>query len=100
MQKKISIVIPCYYSEKMIQVVVENIKEVFDEMQSFFYEIILVNDFSKDGTSLMIEQLAQSDENIIAIKLKFPSAILKFSLLLFLKKHLICIITNILLWCR
>ena len=64
---KLSFVIPCYNSEKTIADVVNSIKTTVASDENFSYEIILVNDFSKDGTSLMIEQLAQSDENIIAI---------------------------------
>ncbi len=64
---KLSFVIPCYNSEKTITDVVNSIKTAVASDENFSYEIILVNDFSKDGTSLVIEQLARCDENIIAI---------------------------------
>lgn len=55
--KKLSFVIPCYYSEKYLAGVVEGIIE---EFQSVPMEILLVNDGSKDRTYQVIEQLCQS----------------------------------------
>ena len=46
----VSIVIPCYYSEKTITEEVEAIIEQFDENDGYECEIVLVNDGSTDGT--------------------------------------------------
>lgn len=56
MTKKLSFVIPCYYSEKSLKKVVEGIIE---EFQSYPLEIILVNDGSKDNTFGVITDLCQ-----------------------------------------
>lgn len=52
MREKISFVIPCYNSSHTIADVVEEIKKVMsDDMSSYDYEIVLVNDSSPDGTT-------------------------------------------------
>lgn len=55
---KISVIIPCYYSEKTINDVVEKTIEEFEKMQNCCCEFILVNDGSDDGTFEKIEALA------------------------------------------
>lgn len=63
----ISFVIPCYCSELTIEAVVNEIKEKVSEQSRFDYEIILINDFSKDKTRDVIFRLAEEDHRIIAI---------------------------------
>lgn len=55
MIKKISFVIPCYYSEKTLEPVVENIIREFSNRP---IEIVLVNDGSTDGTFSVIKELS------------------------------------------
>lgn len=64
---KLSIVIPCYNSEKMISQVVERIIQTISEKQEYDYEIILVNDGSKDQTWEVIQRLAKENLKIKAI---------------------------------
>lgn len=54
--KKLSFVIPCYYSENTLASVVEN---VITEFQNYEIEIVLVNDGSKDGTMNVIKELCE-----------------------------------------
>lgn len=63
----LSFVIPCYNSEKTITDVVKSIELEVNNHFIHNYEIILVNDFSKDKTSIVIENLARESKNIIAI---------------------------------
>lgn len=65
---KYSFVIPCYNSELTISSVTDEIKEKMKSMDEDSYEIILVNDFSKDSTEKVIFQLAE-DTHIKAISL-------------------------------
>lgn len=62
----ISVVIPCYYSEKMIGKVVTLTREQLVE-GGYSYEFILVNDGSTDGTFQVISKLAENDKNIVGI---------------------------------
>ena len=52
---ELSIVIPVYYGEKTISKVV---KSLIDEIKEIEFEIILINDGSKDNSSKVIHQLA------------------------------------------
>lgn len=65
--EKISIVIPCYNSEKTITKVVDGIVETVKGRKEYDYEIILVNDGSKDNTWGVIENLAENNCKIKAI---------------------------------
>lgn len=69
MQKKISVVIPCYNSENMISVVVEKIETTIKQREEYTYEIILVNDGSRDHTWDTISKLAIEHKHIKAINL-------------------------------
>lgn len=62
----ISVVIPCYYSEKMIGRVVSLTRERLSAL-AIIYEFILVNDGSTDGTFRVISEMAEEDENIVGI---------------------------------
>lgn len=64
---KVSIVIPCYYSEKMLNKVVGKILDTIEHENSYQYEIILVNDGSKDGTWNIINELSEKDKRIKGI---------------------------------
>lgn len=57
--KKISIVIPSYNEEGNINLIHERIKKVFSVLENYHYEIIFVNDGSRDNTQLKIEELSQ-----------------------------------------
>ena len=63
---KISVVIPCYYSEKMIAKVVTLTREQLVNA-NLDYEFLLVNDGSTDGTFAEIEKLCAEDSNIVGI---------------------------------
>ena len=55
---KISFVIPCYRSEKMIGKVIEEIKTTMEGMPQYTYEVVLINDCSPDNTFEAIKELA------------------------------------------
>lgn len=57
---KLSIIIPCYNVEKFVQKCTESILV----QQGFDFEIILVNDGSKDNTLQVLESLANKDNRI------------------------------------
>ena len=69
MGMKISFVIPCYNSAKNIEGVLDEIKEAMAQRKDVDYEVILVNDCSKDDTARIIKKLAKQDGHITAINL-------------------------------
>ncbi|MCW3162299.1 glycosyltransferase family 2 protein [Chryseobacterium oryctis] len=62
--KKISIVIPAYNEEGNVTLIHEKIKEIFSGLKNYDFEIIFVNDGSRDNTQTKLEELSQKYEEI------------------------------------
>lgn len=62
MKKKISIIIPCYNEEDVLDIVYRAIVAEMQKLDSFEYEILLVNDGSKDGTLEKMKSLAKQNQ--------------------------------------
>ena len=59
--KKISLVIPAYNEEVNIPIIREKIQEIFQaQLPNYSYEIIFVNDGSRDNSQEVLEKLAQN----------------------------------------
>lgn len=68
--KKVSIVIPCYFNELNLLKTYSVLKEdVLDRRKDLEFEIICVDDGSKDNTLGILKQLQVLDSRIIIIKL-------------------------------
>ena len=65
----ISIAIPCYKSEKTLQRVVDEIRDVINNAPGYDYQIILVNDYPFDNTFSLIKKLCDEDSNITGVNL-------------------------------
>lgn len=66
---KLSMIIPVYYNEENIVPLYNDIKEKIIDVIDFEYEIVMVNDGSKDKSFDVIKDLCQKDDNIKAISL-------------------------------
>ena len=64
MQKKISIVIPCYNEEQALGIIYEKLVEIASQMTQFDFEFVLVNDGSNDHTLAVMRTLAQKDVRV------------------------------------
>jgi glycosyltransferase involved in cell wall biosynthesis len=62
--KKISIVIPAFNEEKNLPLIHQKISEVFLDLPNYNFEIIFVNDGSRDKTQEVLEQLSAHYEEI------------------------------------
>lgn len=67
--KLISIVIPCYRSEKSINVVIDEIEQVVANRDGFDVEIICVNDHSPDHVWSVLKERVARDAKVIAVNL-------------------------------
>ncbi len=65
----VSIVIPCYNSEKTIERVVDLCMEEFDRLSGYECEMVLVNDYSKDKTFEAICRCTKKYKNVTGINL-------------------------------
>ena len=66
---KLSIVIPVYYNEENLIPLYNDIKEKIIDVIDYEYEIVMVNDGSKDKSYEVMLQLAEKDENVKCISL-------------------------------
>ena len=64
MNKDISIVVPIYYEEENIFPLYERLKEVVADEMGLDYEIIFINDGSKDDSVKNIKKLREQDDGI------------------------------------
>lgn len=65
----VSVVIPCYYSEKTIRKVVELVMAEFEKNEGYTCEFVLVNDGSTDGTYAEIKRLGEQYPNVRGVNL-------------------------------
>ncbi len=66
---KITIVIPCYNSEKTIRKVVELVMAEFEKTEKYTCEFVLVNDGSRDDTYEEIKRLGAEYTNVKGVNL-------------------------------
>lgn len=62
--KKVSLVIPMYYEEEVAEKCYERVTENLRKLQNYEYEIIFVNDGSKDKTLEILEKIAKQDKQV------------------------------------
>ena len=65
--KKISVIIPMYYEEEVVEECYNKMKNVLSKMQNYEYEIICINDGSRDKTLQILEEIAREDKTVKVI---------------------------------
>lgn len=66
---KISIVVPCYYEEKTLPFFYEEFNKLSHKIKDVDFELILVNDGSKDGTLNLMKRYSNEDSRVNYISL-------------------------------
>ncbi len=67
MIKKVSVVVPMYYEEKVVEECYNRLITVLKGIEGYNYEIIFVNDGSKDKTLELLQEIAKKDKNVKVI---------------------------------
>ena len=62
--KKISVIVPMYNEELVIEECYKRLKENITKLKKYDYELIFINDGSKDKTLEKIKELAKQDTNL------------------------------------
>ena len=65
--KKVSLVIPMYFEEAVAMECYERTCTVLKQLEEYEYEIIFINDGSKDRTLEILEEIASKDDNVKVI---------------------------------
>lgn len=65
--KKISIIIPMYFEEKTVEEAYKRTKKVFEDLKKYDYELVCIDDGSKDNTLKIIEEIASKDNSVKVI---------------------------------
>ena len=61
--KKVSMVIPMYYEELVAEECYKRVSGVLKNLKNYEYEIIFINDGSKDKTLDILQEIAKNDKN-------------------------------------
>lgn len=64
MKELISVIVPCYNESVALPLFIEEMYKIIRQMEGQTFEIILINDGSRDNTKLVIKKLAEADERI------------------------------------
>ena len=62
--KKVSIIIPAYNEEESLPFLYERLEKLMNEIKNYEFEVLFVNDGSKDKTIQIIKELRNKDERI------------------------------------
>lgn len=62
--KIISIIAPCYNEEENILVFYETIKETFNQVEEYGYQLIFADDCSSDSSVEIIKEIIKNDKNV------------------------------------
>lgn len=65
--KKISIVIPVYNEEKVLEISYNKIKNILENIEQYDYEIVYINDGSKDNTFSILEKISNENNRVRVI---------------------------------
>ena len=62
---KLSVIIPCYNEKKTIQAILEKVIESLNNYKIVDYEIIIVDDFSDDGTKELLNEIKNKEKMVV-----------------------------------
>lgn len=62
--KKVSVIVPMYYEEEVAEECYKRLKRVLERINNYNYEIIFINDGSKDKTLSILLDIANEDKNV------------------------------------
>ena len=67
--KKITILIPCYNEEKSIGILYKRLKSLIDSISDYQFEVLLIDDGSKDKTLAELRKLHMQDSHVSFLSL-------------------------------
>ena len=61
---KLTAIVPCYNEEAALRYFYEEMQKVMQKMQDVEFELLFINDGSKDNTLTVIKELAEKDTQV------------------------------------
>ena len=68
-KKLITILVPAYNEEEVLYMLYERLKKLMDENTKYDFEILLINDGSKDNTFKIMQELRMKDKRVCYLNL-------------------------------
>ena len=66
-KKLVTILVPAYNEEEVLPMLYDRLKKLMDENTKYDFEILFVNDGSKDNTLKIIQEFREKDKRICYI---------------------------------
>lgn len=63
--EKITLIIPCYNEQEVLGILYEELKKVTSQMNQHSFELLFVDDGSKDDTLKILREMAEQDERVV-----------------------------------
>lgn len=67
--KTVTIIVPCYNEESNIDLLYDRLKKLTDSLSGYDFQILLVNDGSKDNTLSKMQELHETDKTVSYLSL-------------------------------
>ncbi len=67
--KKITILIPCYNEEKVLDLLYIRLKKLIKTLPNYYFQVLLINDGSKDNTLMKMKELHERDSCVSYLNL-------------------------------
>jgi polyisoprenyl-phosphate glycosyltransferase len=67
--KLISIVVPMYNEEKVVKIFFSSLNQILEELKTYRFELIVVNDGSTDKTLALLQEQAKTQDNLVIVNL-------------------------------
>lgn len=67
--KRITILVPCYNEEQSLPLLYSELKKLMDSISKYEWEVLMINDGSKDNTINVIKELREKDKRICYVNL-------------------------------
>ena len=68
-KRLVTILVPAYNEEEVLEMLYERLKKIMEENGKYNFEILLVNDGSKDRTLEIMQELRKKDERVCYLSL-------------------------------
>ena len=64
-KEKISVIVPCYNEQEVLHILFAELQKVTAQMSKYDFELLFVNDGSKDKTLDILKELAKEDDRVV-----------------------------------